>query len=260
MQDSLKITLIQSNLIWENPLQNRLNLSKQIASISEETNLIIFPEMFNSGFTMDPDRVAEPMKGETVNWMKEIAHSKQAAVYGSLVIEENQNYFNRGIFVSPNGDLEHYDKRHTFTLAGEHKVYGRGNEKVIVDHLGWKICLQICYDLRFPVWARNVEDYDLLIYVANWPKARIEAWDTLLKARAIENMCYCVGVNRVGLDGNNFEYTGHSALYDGLGKRLSNIPESKEYTSTHQLDKSHLRMIREKLKFLADRDSFNLEV
>jgi predicted amidohydrolase len=208
---------------------------------------------------MNAYKVAETMNGETVNWMQEIATKKQAAITGSLIVKENNRYYNRLLFVHPNGTIESYDKRHTFTLAGEDKVYTAGSKKLIVTYKDWKICPLICYDLRFPVWARNVEDYDLLIYVANWPSPRVSAWDALLKARAIENMSYCIGVNRVGVDGNNHEYSGHSAAFDVLGNRIDVIPIDKEAVEIVALSKTDLEDYREKLNFLEDRDQFSLK-
>lgn len=246
-------------MVWEHPEQNRLNLLNKIESLSKPVDLIVLPEMFTSGFTMNPSEVAETMNGETVSWMKELAIQKKVAITGSLVIKENGQYYNRLVFVHPDGDIDVYDKRHTFTLAGENKVYSAGTKKLIVHYKGWSICPLICYDLRFPVWARNVENYDVLIYVANWPKVRIAAWDTLLKARAIENMSYCIGVNRVGLDGNNHEYSGHSAAYDVLGNRLDTIPYDKEAIEVVTLNKKVLETYRSKLNFLEDRDSFSLK-
>ncbi len=256
----LHIALIQSVLVWENPIQNRLNLSKKIEAISEPVDIIVLPEMFTSGFTMNPSAVAETMQGETVSWMTDLASKKQAAITGSLVIREDNNYYNRLLFVHPDGTVETYDKRHTFTLAGEDKVYTSGTKKLVVNYKGWKICPLICYDLRFPVWARNVENYEVLIYVANWPKVRTIAWDTLLKARAIENMSYVIGVNRVGLDGNNHEYSGHSVAYDVLGNRMDTIPSDKEVVEIVTVNKSDLENYRTKLNFLEDRDDFSLKV
>jgi len=258
--ENLKIVMIQANLAWEAPLKNRDYFSKKIDAISESVDLIILPEMFSTGFTMNPNNVAEFMDGETILWMQELAKSKNSAITGSLIIKENNNFYNRLVFVYPSGEMKTYDKRHTFTLAGEHKVYTAGTEKLILEYKGWKICPLICYDLRFPVWARNVEAYDLLLYVANWPKPRIAAWDTLLKARAIENMTYCIGVNRVGLDVNKHEYSGHSAAYNSLGEQLSNIPVAAEMTEIITLDAKHLQRTREKLQFLNDRDSFQMDV
>ena len=260
MQNELKIALIQANLVWENPTQNRINFSEKIKAISESVDLFVLPEMFTSGFTMNAEAVAETMDGETLTWLKKLAREKEAAITGSLVIKADENYFNRCFFIEPNGTISTYDKRHTFTLAGEHKVYKAGKTKTIVNYKGWKICPLICYDLRFPVWARNTEDYNLLLYVANWPKVRINAWDALLKARAIENMCYCVGVNRVGLDGNNYEYPGHSAAYDVLGLRMDAIAEDTETIEIVILEKNHITKYREKLNFLNDRDDFNLVI
>ena len=256
--DTLNVALVQTSLVWENPKANRTHIEDKVSSITAD--LIILPEMFSSGFTMNASEVAETTDGETIAWLKSLSKTKNAAIVGSLVITENNNYYNRLVFVEPNGTLTTYDKRHTFTLAGEHKVYTAGSEKTIIDYKGFKICPLVCYDLRFPVWARNSENYDVLIYVANWPKVRIAAWDALLKARAIENMSYCIGVNRVGLDGNNYEYSGHSAVYDVLGHRMDSIPESIETVEVVTLEKSHITKYRERLGFLKDRDTFNLEV
>ena len=256
--DTLNVALVQTTLAWENPKANRTHIEDKVSSITAD--LIVLPEMFSSGFTMNASEVAETMNGETITWLKALSKTKNAAIVGSLVIKENENYYNRLVFVEPNGTLTTYDKRHTFTLAGEHKMYTAGTKKIIIDYKGFKICPLVCYDLRFPVWARNSEDYDLLIYVANWPKVRIAAWDALLKARAIENMSYCIGVNRVGLDGNNYEYSGHSAAYDVLGNRMDSIPESIETMEVITLEKSHITKYRERLGFLKDRDTFSLEV
>lgn len=258
MSESLKVGLLQSNLVWENPVQNRMDLEAKIRGIPEDTDLIVLPEMFTSGFTMQPQLVAESMQGETVGWMQKQAAKNKAAVMGSLVIEKSGCFYNRLLFVHPSGKIEHYNKRHTFTLAGEHEIYQPGTRKLIVDYKGWKICPLICYDLRFPVWARNTELYDVLIYVANWPKPRISAWDALLKARAIENMSYCIGVNRVGMDPNGHQYPGHTAVYDVLGDEIAGIPPDKEQLGTIVLEKEHIKYYREKLRFLEDRDTFRL--
>jgi len=258
MQDTLKIALIQSNLVWENPELNLKNFRTRLDSIDKDVNIVVLPEMFSSGFTMNPSNIAETMEGTSVNWMINMAQLKGIAICGSLVIEEDSEYYNRFVFVHPDGSLITYDKKHTFTLAGEDKVYKAGASKVIIDFKGWKICPLICYDLRFPVWARNIEDYDLLIYVANWPKPRINAWDTLLQARAIENMVYCVGVNRIGMDANNLEYNGHSGVYDGLGHELLKFEDYQEGLKTVEINKAHLEEIRKNLQFLEDRDAFNL--
>lgn len=259
MNDSLKIALVQTNLVWESPKQNLKQLEEKITSINDGIDLIVLPEMFTSGFTMNAEAVAESMDGPSVQWLKSLAKQKNAAITGSIVIKEDSLYFNRLIFAEPSGKISTYDKKHTFTLAGENKVYTAGKEKVIIKYKDWSICPLICYDLRFPVWARNVEDYDLLLYVANWPKPRISAWDALLKARAIENMSYCVGVNRIGLDGTNHKYPGHSGVYDALGNRLDDLKPDTSGIVVITLQKNHLDKYRNKLGFLKDRDSFNLK-
>jgi len=253
----MKIALIQVPLFWENPKLNRDYFEEKINVISENVDLIVLPEMFTSGFTMNPKPVAETMQGETVLWLKNLAKAKNAAITGSLVIEENGHFFNRLVFVFPSGEIQKYDKKHLFTLAGEDQIYTSGNEKLLVEYKGFKICPLICYDLRFPVFARNTEDYDVLIYVANWPKIRINAWDSLLKARAIENMCYTIGVNRIGEDANQHEYIGHSQVVDFLGNY--NIePQETEGVFMTNLDKNLLLETRQKFGFLNDRDVFKL--
>ena len=254
----MKIALIQSSLFWENPTANRNYFEEKINAITEKVDLIVLPEMFTTGFTMNPEAVAETMQGETIQWLQLVAKVKNSAITGSLIIKEKNNYYNRLVFVFPSGEIQFYDKRHLFTLAGEDKVYTSGNQKWIVDYLGWKICPLICYDLRFPVFARNIEDYDVLIYVANWPKPRINAWDILLKARSVENMCYTIGLNRTGLDANNLEYVGHSQTVDFLGNY---ILEPQEIVGVFivELNKEKLLETRNKLGFLNDRDSFELK-
>ncbi|MCV9930231.1 nitrilase family protein [Flavobacterium sp. LS1R49] len=251
----MKIALIQTTLHWEDPKENRKFFEQKINEIPDEVHLIVLSEMFSTGFTMNPSHVAETMQGETVLWIQSLAKAKKTAITGSLVIEENGNFYNRLLFVFPSGEIQHYDKRHLFTLAGEDKVYAKGTQKLIVDYLGWKICPLICYDLRFPVFSRNTESYDLLLYVANWPKIRTNAWDTLLKARAIENVCYSIGVNRVGLDYHQFEHIGHSQVVDFLGEYLIE-PQEGEGVFIVELDKEKMLETRKKLDFLNDRDQF----
>ncbi|WP_310554610.1 nitrilase family protein [Flavobacterium sp.] len=253
----MKIAIIQSSLVWENPTDNRKIFEQKINSTNETIDLFVLPEMFTSGFTMNPKNVAETMQGETVSWLKLLAKTKNCAITGSLVIEENGNYFNRLVFVFPSEEVQYYNKKHLFSLAGEDKTYTSGEEKLIVEYKGFKICPLICYDLRFPVFARNTEDYDILIYVANWPKLRINAWDVLLKARAIENMCYTIGVNRIGLDANNHEYIGHSQVIDYLGNNLIE-PQEKEGVFITELDKDTMLETRKNLNFLNDRDFFQI--
>lgn len=256
MVEDLHIALVQAHLLWENPEANRAVFDLKIAEIPQTTDVIILPEMFTTGFTMTPEHIA-PLEGpKTLKWMQNHAKAKDAALVGSIVYQEGGKNYNRLFFVYPDGRYDCYDKKHTFTLAGEHKVYKAGTDKVFVDFKGFKICPLICYDLRFPVWARNVVDYDVLLYVANWPKPRVNAWDALLKARAIENMSYCIGVNRVGLDQSGHEYVGHSAVYNVLGEQM--VFTNKEETLYATLSKEHISIYRNKLKFLSDRDSFNL--
>lgn len=254
MEENLKIAIIQASLIWEDPEANRNLFEKKIESISAD--VIILPEMFTTGFTMNPDNIPVSEDEVTLAWMQQMSQKSNAAIVGSIVYrEQNQNY-NRLLFVKPDGSISSYDKRHTFTLAGEHEKFKAGNEQLLVSFKGFTFCPLICYDLRFPVWSRNTKDYDVLLYVANWPETRVEAWDTLLKARAIENMSYCVGVNRVGTDANGLSYSGHSAVYDALGKQVSfSIDDAVLEVS---LSKKHITETRQKLGFLNDRDTFSL--
>lgn len=259
MAEKLKIAILQVNLKWEDARENRSLFTKEIEALSDEVELIVLPEMFTTGFSMNAKVLAEETDGATLQWMREMAKQKKSAITGSVIIEENGQYYNRLFFVFPDGSYKKYDKRHTFTLAGEDKTYSAGKERLIVEYKGWKICPLICYDLRFPVWARNTEDYDLLIYVANWPKKRVAAWDALLKARAIENMAYCIGVNRVGIDGDGYEYNGHSAVYDCLGKILTEENAEEPFVKELSLNKEQLQKTRHQLKFLQDRDEFTLK-
>ena len=254
----MKTLLLQSNIIWENPQANRNHFSKQLSAITEKVDLIVLPEMFSTGFTMNPESVAETMQGDTVLWMQKLAQNSNCAIVGSLVIVEDGNFFNRLLFVDPSGTIQTYDKKHLFTLAGEKEVYTAGTEKLVIEYNGWKICALICYDLRFPVFSRNVEDYDLLVYVANWPKVRINAWDTLLKARAIENVSYVIGVNRIGIDGNGHQYIGHSQVIDPLGNEMNPMKE-EEAVIVVEMDINKLKDIRQKFAFLNDRDQFTIE-
>ncbi len=253
----MNVALVQTNIIWENPSGNRRILEEKINALTESIDLIILPEMFTSGFTMHPNVVAETMNGTTILWLKEIAKAKNCAITGSLVITENNNFYNRMIFVFPDGKVQHYDKKHLFTLAGEDKIYTSGKEKVMVNYKNWKICLQVCYDLRFPVFSRNTENYDLLIYVASWPKVRTNAWDILLKARAVENLSYAIGVNRIGTDNNNLEYIGHSQIIDELGNFIMEPTENESVFIAH-LDRNKMLETRNKLNFLNDKDAFSL--
>ncbi|WP_397444796.1 amidohydrolase [Polaribacter sp. R77954] len=258
MQNELQIAGIQADLVWEHPQENRNFFEDKIGALSKDIDVVVLPEMFTTGFTMQPKNVAESMDGITILWMKKLAAKHQIAITGSLVIEDDNRFYNRLVFVHPSGKIDTYDKRHSFTLAGEDKVYTSGTKLLIVNYKGWKICPLICYDLRFPVWARNTENYDLLIYMANWPIKRIKAWNTLLKARAIENMSYAIGVNRTGTDANNYAYSGNSVIIDSLGDEISYLPKNEIGIIEATLIKSNQQKIREKLGFLNDKDDFNI--
>ena len=268
---SLTITTIQANLIWENKQANLQMLEAKINSIQQPTEIVVLPEMFSTGFSMQPELFAETMDGETVNWMKRIAISKKIILTGSIIIKEENNYFNRLVWMLPNGQYGYYDKRHLFAFAHEDKHYTAGKKRLIASVKGWKINLQICYDLRFPVWARQspplhlerglggeaLPEYDLLIYVANWPQKRNHAWKTLLAARAIENQCYVVGVNRVGNDGNNIYHSGDSLVINPLGETLYHKADEEDI-NTITLVKDDLEVIRNKFPFWRDGDDFTL--
>lgn len=256
MQD-LKITIIQSDLAWEDKVRNTALFSKLIET-SGYTDIVILPEMFSTGFSMQASKLAETMDGQTMQWMKATAAEMNVIISGSFIVEENDKYYNRLIWMRPDGTYDFYNKRHLFSLAGENEIFTQGTERLIVEHKGWKICPLICYDLRFPVWSRNQDNYDLLLYIASWPERRMNAWTQLLTARAIENQCYVAGVNRIGSDGNNIYHSGNSLLIDPMGKTLwEMIHDRAVYTAT--LSSDFLHEVREKLPFLNDRDSFYIE-
>jgi len=252
----ISVSIIQSDIIWEDRLSNLENYQNKINQI-ESTDLIVLPEMFTTGFSMNPKDISETMNGETVQWMKDNASKINSAVCGSIIIEEDDKYFNRFIWVNPDGSIHHYDKKHLFSFAGEDKNYTAGSEKIIIEYKGWKICPLVCYDLRFPVWSRNSEDYDLLIYVANWPTKRKLAWKSLLVARAIENQCYVIGVNRVGRDENNHYYSGESSLINALGETLYTNSHIEDIYTT-SISKYELNKVRNQLPFLNDKDNFKI--
>lgn len=236
-------------------------LEEKIMGIRERTEIVVLPEMFSTGFSMQPARLAEQMDGRTVQWMKRMAAAKKIVLTGSVIIEENGHYYNRLLWVLPDGQLGHYDKRHRFAFAGEDKAYTPGNKRLIAQVKGWKINLQVCYDLRFPVWSRQqvneTPEYDVLLYVANWPERRSHAWKSLLTARAIENQCYVVGVNRVGVDGNGINHSGDSMVLDALGTTLYH-KQDEEDIYTIVLEKSSLTEVRDRFPFWKDADQFNI--
>lgn len=256
--EDLTVTIIQSDLAWENPQKNRDVFSEKIQSIKERTDLIVLPEMFTTGFTLNAKPLAEPENGPTLNWMMEKAQSKNAVIIGSLIITENGKYFNRLFWVRPDGSYLSYDKRHLFRMADEHKVFSGGEERIIAELKGWKILPLVCYDLRFPAWARGPKkDYDLIIYIANWPESRSSSWRLLLPARGVENQAYAIGVNRVGIDGTGKSYRGDSAIFNPIGKII--VQEAyKEGIFTESLSMQELDRYRSKFPVWMDSDSFTI--
>ncbi|HET9834793.1 MAG TPA: amidohydrolase [Rhodanobacteraceae bacterium] len=259
----LNISLVQGNTRWHDPAGNREHYGSLIAPLHGRTDLIVLPETFTSGFSNDAIAQAETMDGAAVAWLREQAKELDAAITGSVQLRVGDDVFNRLLFVTPDGKTRHYDKRHLFRYADEHKRYASGRERLIVEWRGWRICPLVCYDLRFPVFSRNRHDpqrgfdYDLLVYVANWPSPRSYAWSTLLRARAIENLSYCAGVNRVGVDGNGQEYAGGSAVLDFLGAPLSEDSD-QELVTTTTLSGADLRAYRERFPAWMDADAFTL--
>ena len=262
MQD-LTLTLIQTELHWQQPEANLAALEEKIWQIEGTTDLIVLPEMFTTGFTMDAKAHAEPMNSRTFRWMKQLAAQTDAVITGSYIVQEGGKYFNRLIWMQPDGEWQSYDKRHLFRMADEHDHFSPGQKPLICEWREWRICPMICYDLRFPAWSRNRvrEDgqlsYDLLLYVANWPAARIDAWNILLKARAVENLSYVAGVNRVGLDGKGIDYNGHSSL---IGPKGDTIYQEKrrQHICTQKLSAAELREFRKKFPAQLDADSFTI--
>ena len=244
------------DIVWEDPKANLDKIRKKVGDLDSDTDLLILPEMCTTGFSMHPEKIAEPWEDSpSIGRLQGLSDHSGIAIVGSLAISEREAFYNRLVFIQPGKAIEYYDKRHLFTLAGEDKVYSPGENIVVLNFMAWKIKVQICYDLRFPVWSRNTEDYDLLIYVANWPKKRIEAWSTLLKARAIENMSYVIGVNRSGKDENGYIYNGKTSCYDALGSELATLPEAEDAVEVI-LSKSSLEEKRNRLGFLKDQDDF----
>ncbi len=254
----MKVSLVQTTLSWEDPAANLQKIGEQLDQLPASTDLIVLPEMFTTGFTMNPAPVAEKTEGPTLDWLRTKAATLDAAITGSYVVEANGSYYNRLAWVFPNGTYHTYDKRHLFTLAGEDQFYTAGTDRLIVEWKGWKICPLICYDLRFPVWSRNDVGYDLLIYVANWPERRRHHWCSLLIARAIENQVYTIGLNRVGMDGKEIRYTGDSRVIDYAGEIRASLAIDTS-TVTIELDKASQAAFRERYAFLADQDKFTIE-
>lgn len=256
MSENLNISIIQAELIWENKEANLQKFSSLFASVASETHIIVLPEMCSTGFSMNVAGLAEPMDGPTFQWFKEQAMGLKKIITGSFIVSEDGKYFNRMIWMMPNGEYYFYDKKHLFAKADEHHHFTAGNKKLMVQVNGWKILLQVCYDLRFPVWARQAEqEYDVLINVANWPEVRMQAWTTLLRARAIENQAYVIGCNVTGTDGNQLKYSGNSAAIDFLGNTLWEAVH-EEAVANISLSKDDLNNFRSQYPFLNDRDQF----
>lgn len=254
----MRVTIIQSGLEWENPNANKINFERKIKEVAHNSDLILLPEMFTTGFSMNPQGFADLYPGETSTWMSKMATENSIALTGSYIAKENSNYFNRMIFAYPNGDIVYYDKRHLFRMAGEDKNYSAGNKRVVVNYMGWRILLLVCYDLRFPVWSRNRNDYDLMLLVANFPERRRYAWNSLLVARAIENQCYLAACNRVGADGNGVNHSGDSQIIDPLGQPIAIANPNRDEIITATLSLDNLKKIRDRFPVHLDADKFEI--
>ena len=259
MMHPLKISIVQTDIAWENKQENLRMLREKLHALRGTTEIVVLPEMFSTGFTMKSRELAEPVSGITVRILKELAADFQLALCGSFICSERSNYYNRAFFITPEGEEFYYDKRHLFRMGNEAEYFSAGNNKLIISYRGWNICLLVCYDLRFPVWSRNVNnEYDLLIYMASWPQARRLAWDTLLCARALENMCYVCGVNRIGVDGNKLIYNGGSVVFSPKGEPLASVPDGEEGVETVSLSLISLQQLRDKFPVWKDADAFRL--
>jgi omega-amidase len=259
-QEILKVAVFQLDSVWEDAHANRAKIDQFLLAVPEDTDVVFLPEMFNTGFTLNASELAESMEGETIQWMKERCKQYQLALCGSLIIREDEKYFNRLVFVEPSEKIHFYNKRHLFTMGNEENQFEQGTERLIVTYKGWRICPMICYDLRFPVWVRNRNEYDILVYSANWPQPRTDVWNTLLKARAIENQTYVVGANRVGVDGNSISYSGNSQLIDSKGKVVAYTEEYTENMVAAQFSYSELKKFRTDFPVLNDADDFSIYI
>jgi omega-amidase len=257
--EDLKITTIQTTLYWEQVDQNLLHFAEMIDEI-EDSDIIILPEMFTTGFTMNPEKLAEEHGGKGLQWMLQKAKEKNAVIVGSISVKDNSNYYNRLYWAKPDGSYECYDKRHLFRMGNEHQHYTAGNKKLVIDYKGWKVCPLVCYDLRFPVWSRNVNEntYDVLIYVANWPEIRSYPWKQLLIARAIENQAYVIGVNRVGEDGNGIDHSGDTCVINPRGEIINKTQPHQDKVETLALTYTYLQEFRKAFPVMLDGDEFEL--
>jgi predicted amidohydrolase len=258
MNPHLRVTMIQADLAWQEPAANRALFASHFRGLFGHTDLIVLPEMFTTGFSMAAATLAETMDGPTVGWLREEAAALGCVITGSLIIRDGERHYNRLLWAAPDGRLRHYDKRHLFRMAKEQEHYAGGSQRLTIEHKGWRICPLVCYDLRFPVWSRNRDDYDLLLYVANWPARRSLAWKALLRARAIENLSYVVGVNRIGKDGNGASYAGESTAIDFLGQAVAG-DRGGEFVETVVLDRESLLAFRASFPANLDADDFVLD-
>jgi len=257
MSSHLRVTVVQTEIAWQAPATNRRALAAHLRGLLGHTDLIVLPEMFSTGFSMDAEGLAETMDGPTVGWMREEAAATGCVITGSIIVRDGDHCYNRLVWARPDGTLDHYDKRHLFRMANEQRHYAAGDRRLVVEIKGWRVCPMVCYDLRFPVWSRSRDDYDVLLYVANWPQRRAYAWSALLRARAIENLCYVVGVNRVGRDGNGAAYAGDSVAVDFLGQPLTSEGGGERVESA-VLDLESLQAYRRSFPAQLDGDRFEL--
>jgi len=254
----MNISIIQPDLVWEDKYRNFKNLSELISPLFNKTDIIILPEMFNTGFSMNPEQLSEEPEEETFDWMIKLAHKGNFGLCGSYTVKQDMHFFNRWIFVTPESESWYYDKRHLFSMGGEDKFFSSGKTRLVFSFRGIRISPYICYDLRFPVWSRNCNDYDLMINAANWPESRSDVWNTLLKARAIENQCYVAGVNRIGTDGNGIKYCGESVILDPYGRIIASANSNEQGSITGEISMTELSDFRKKFPVLNDADNFSI--
>lgn len=255
----MRVSILQTDIVWEDKQKNLRHLRDKLEELAGKTDMAILPEMFSTGFTMKSRELAEPADGNTITTLRNWAATYQIALAGSYIASDRGHYYNRAFFLSPDGEAYYYDKKHLFRMGNERESFSAGNDKIIIPYRGWNICLLVCYELRFPVWSRNVDNaYDLLIYVANWPTPRRRVWDTLLAARAIENMSYVCGVNRIGVDGNELSYNGGSVIYSPKGEVIALASDNEDNMITVELNLESLRSFREKFPVWMDADRFTL--